>query len=149
MGQKVLQPVHLVGGKQLGVNLIQPQLAGHCLAHRMTVAGEHDGADTPGLQRGDGGGGGLLDLVGDDGAAQVFALPGHIDQGACIGAGQAGDALPCHELVVARQHLGATHLRGYPVSGNFPDALRPARVNVTPPGPAEGLGNGMAGVALG
>ena len=58
--QKVLHPVHLVAGQQLGVDLVQPQLGRpRASAHGGGVAGEHDGADTPGLQRGDGRGGGL------------------------------------------------------------------------------------------
>ncbi|CUP90574.1 Uncharacterised protein [Flavonifractor plautii] len=126
------------------MNLVQAQLPGHCLAHRLGVAGEHNGlADPRRLQGGDALGGVGLHLVRDDDVAQIDPLGGHVDGGAHSVAGVPGHACSVHQLVVSDTDLHAVHRGLHALTGDLLHAGHPAGVQLGAVGLPQGLGDGV------
>ena len=134
-------PVHLVGGKQLGVNLVQPQLGRPLPRPRHGVAGEHDGAvirPVPSARRWRPG---RSCLTWSEMTAQPRYMPVHgatWTSGAHIG----GRAVPgrrpsrAMSLSLPAQHRGRhPPCADTPRPGSSSTPLRPARVDVTRPRP--------------
>ncbi len=132
------------------MDLVQPQLRSHRLAHSGGVAGEHDGLSyTGGLQVPDGLGSVRLHLVGDDDVTQIGALGGHVDRGAHLVAGVPGDAELIHQLSIAHPDGYAVHLGLNALARALLHAGHPAPVQLHAPGLPDGAGNGVVGVGLG
>ena len=92
------------------MDLVQPQLGGHRLAHRLGIAGEHYRlADPCRLEGGNGLLGVRFYLVGDDDVAQIDPVGGHMDGGAHVVAGVPGNADLLHQLVIAGADDLAVH----------------------------------------
>ena len=90
------------------------------LPNRVRITGEHDRLPHPSrFQLPQSLSGGSLGLVGDDQMSGVSALRRHMDDGARVVVVRGdGDALPGHQLSVARQHGPAVDHRPDAVTGD-------------------------------
>ncbi len=130
------------------MDLVQAQLPGHRLTHRLGVAGEHDGLPYAGrLQVPEGFFRPLLHLVGDDDVAHIDPVHRHMDDGAHVVAGVLeGNVKLVHKLLIARQDGLSVHHRPDTVAGDLLGVGDPVGVRGGLAGRLDGPGDGVVGL---
>ncbi len=151
--QQFLHVAHLVGGHQLGMIFVEPQLPCHRLCYRLTVAGEHHGAlHSELLQCPDSLLGVGLHLVGNDDMACIVAVDSHMNH--CshdVAAQRAGVHMSPHGFHhphIAHADLLAVDARLHTFTGHFFDAFHLTVVMFLRISLAQGRRNGVSGEAF-
>ena len=147
-GQQLFHAVDFIGGQQLGMVFIQPQLAADLAGNGFTVAGQHDGTHALGFQGGNGLLGVFLHFVRDQNRAKELAVTRHINHSTGAGIFGVGNLAVVHHAGVACQHHMAVHHSADTVASNFLSIGRTAGIQLAA-GFAQTLADGMAGKAFG